>query len=210
MRLSVALQSRCQAAGQRGLADFQHVANCAHGVPVSRGCGHTEMSFDDLVGVNECPPDPPVQAQGEHAADPDYLDLPVVASRLAYGKGRRTLTNRLTSLSERARGNGSPDPRSLTSRARQIMRSAANGNLRFNATRSEAELIDLRTTKVPAAPTLTTSNSARSLATTEGRNALCPPTLTPLRNTTHAMGPSRRRNRSRQLSLLPPEAQLGK
>jgi hypothetical protein len=47
------------------------------------------MPFDDLVGVNECPPNPPVQAQGEHAADPDYLDLPVVAGRLADGKGRQ-------------------------------------------------------------------------------------------------------------------------
>jgi hypothetical protein len=44
------------------------------------------MPFDNLVGVNERPPDSPVQAQGEHAADLDYLDLPVVAGWLADGK----------------------------------------------------------------------------------------------------------------------------
>jgi hypothetical protein len=44
------------------------------------------MPFDDLVGVNECPSDAPVQAQRERAVDADYLDLPVVAGRLAYGK----------------------------------------------------------------------------------------------------------------------------
>jgi len=42
------------------------------------------MLFDDLVGVNECLSDPPVQAQGEHALEPDYLDLPVVAGGLPY------------------------------------------------------------------------------------------------------------------------------
>ena len=48
----------------------------------------------------------------------------------------------------------------------------------------------LRTTNVPAAPTLTTSKSLISLARMLGRNVRCPPTLTPRRNTTRAMGGS--------------------
>src|SRR2546425_7512155 len=68
------------------------------------------------------------------------------------------------------------------------MHSALKGSLWSNSARSVAWLIALRITKVPAAPTLTTSKSANSLARALGRNTLCPPTLTPLRNTTKATG----------------------
>src|SRR3989442_15834938 len=73
------------------------------------------------------------------------------------------------------------------------MNSAVKGSLRSNSARTIAWLIVLRITKVPAAPTLTTSKSDNSLASTLGRNVLCPPTLTPLMNTTQAMVVSSRR-----------------
>src|SRR5919108_2768333 len=72
----------------------------------------------------------------------------------------------------------------------QIMTSASNGKRRIISARSFARLTVLRITKVPAAPTLTTSKRSNSSAKTLGRNVLCPPTLTPLRRTTSAIDSS--------------------
>src|SRR4051812_30886766 len=64
------------------------------------------------------------------------------------------------------------------------MMSILNGNLRAMAARSVDSLTSLRTTKVPTAPMLTTSNFASSLAIAAGRQRLAPPTFTARRKTT--------------------------
>jgi hypothetical protein len=52
------------------------------------------------------------------------------------------------------------------------------------AERSVDSLTSLRTTNVPTAPMLTTSNLASSLAIAAGRQRFAPPTLTARRKTT--------------------------
>lgn len=96
----------------------------------------------------------------------------------------RKLTNRTTSGPEGAVPNGFSVSRLTTSRPSQTTTSAPDGSLRSNAARNADRGPGVRTTNVPAAPTLTTSYLPSFLARTLGRNVRCPPTFTPRRKTT--------------------------
>src|SRR5437660_10634134 len=85
------------------------------------------------------------------------------------------------------RENGSFDVSLMMSRAGQIMISHLNGNLRTSAARRTDSLTFSRTTNVPTAPMLMTSNFANCLAMSAGWQRFVPPTFTARRNTTEGM-----------------------
>src|SRR5215467_3170974 len=99
----------------------------------------------------------------------------------------RMLRKRTTSAGQGSVPNGSFICKRIRSRPSHRTTFASNGSLRSNAARNFARDRGLRTTKVPAAPTLTTSYSLSSRAKRLGWKVLCPPTLTPRRKTTRAM-----------------------
>jgi hypothetical protein len=99
----------------------------------------------------------------------------------------RMLTNRTISGREGSAPNGFSISIRIRSRPSQSITSASNGNFRSSSARNFARDPGFRTTKVPAAPTFTTSYSLSSLASMLGRNVLCPPTFTPRRKTTRAI-----------------------
>src|SRR5512135_2977896 len=99
----------------------------------------------------------------------------------------RILTNRTRSGRDGSLRNGFPVSSWSRSRPSQNMTSASNGSFLSNTARNRARDPGLRTTKVPAAPTLTTSNLLSARARTLGRNVRCPPTLTPRRKTMSAI-----------------------
>src|ERR1700736_158005 len=82
------------------------------------------------------------------------------------------------------RENGSLDASLMMSRAGQIMISQLNGSFRANAARRVDSLTLSRTTNVPTAPMLTTSNLANCFAMSAGWHRFVPPTFTARRNTT--------------------------
>lgn len=99
----------------------------------------------------------------------------------------RMLTNRTTSEGHGSGPNGFSISNRMRSRPSHRTTSALNGSLSSNAARNFARDPGLRTTKVPAAPTFTTSKSLSSRARMLGRKVRCPPTLTPRRKTTRAI-----------------------
>src|SRR5438093_12439584 len=92
-------------------------------------------------------------------------------SRLA-----RTFTNRVMFGPEGCRENGSFDASLMMSWAGQIMISHLNDNFLANALRRTDSLTFSRTTNVPTAPMLTTSNFASCLAICAGWHRLVPHT----------------------------------
>lgn len=99
----------------------------------------------------------------------------------------RILTNRTVSGRGGLPPNGFSVSRRMRSRPSQRAASALNGSFRSNSARNFVRDPGLRTTNVPAAPTLTTQYSLSSLARTLGRNVLYPPMLTPRRKTIRAI-----------------------
>src|SRR2546423_14576630 len=98
-----------------------------------------------------------------------------------------TFTNRVKFGPDGSFANGSFAASFRRSRAGQIMISHLNGSCRAIVERSVDSLTSLRTTKVPTAPILTTSNFRRFFAISAGRQRLAVPTLTARRKTTEAM-----------------------
>src|SRR5438552_11969328 len=103
-----------------------------------------------------------------------------------------TFTKRTISGPDSCFENGCVEASLTMSRAGQIMISHLNGNFRESAARKVDSLTSLRTTKVPTAPILTTSNLANSFAIVAGRHRFAPPTLTARRKTTRPIRKCRR------------------
>src|SRR5579871_4258351 len=100
----------------------------------------------------------------------------------------RTLTKRTTSEDAGSPAKGFSFSSASRSRPSHSATSALNGSLRMSSARNFVRDPGRRATSVPAAPMFTTSKPASSVARRPGRNCLCPPTLTPRRNTTSAIG----------------------
>jgi len=98
--------------------------------------------------------------------------------------------------------NGFSVSRRRRSRPSHSITSAANGSLGSRAARSFVRDCGLRTMKVPAVPTFTTSYSLSAPARTLGRKVRCPPTLTPRRKTTRAIPRIMKKNAETRYSGL--------
>src|SRR5579859_4415097 len=99
------------------------------------------------------------------------------------GPFAKTLIKRTVSGPLASPTKGSSAARRRMSSAGQTITSVSNERQRRNSMRNFASLNGWQTTKVPVAPTLMTPCFASCLATSLGRNVLCPPTFTPLKKT---------------------------
>src|ERR1043166_4344847 len=105
----------------------------------------------------------------------------------ARGRWCKTLTNRVISVPEGSRANGSFAVSFTTLRAGQIIISHLNGSFLAIAVRRTDSFIFARTTNVPTAPMFTTSNLDNCFASAAGLQRFAPPTFTPRRKTTQGI-----------------------